>query len=510
MLYARVRPQEAEPSRERDAPPRRTHRSSRVVVAVMLGAAFAHRVYGAGQQTTACVNLCPDLGDPCVVNQNVTVVAGSNIECGTRAVVVSGGDLLVHDGRFALRARSLEINSAHTLTADCPQLSSNLGFTIQVTEGITIGVGASMRANCDAGGGIVTLDAGGPVNVGGLGIQANGTAQNGPGGRIGIRTTGAVTTTTQLKATTTNTGDAAGGYVEIFASAITIGDYVYAGAVGNERGGTIALNADGDITINAIMDVVTSMGDGGDMAIRAGGTLHTTRPLRARGLGSTSVGGAVDIEARRVLIDNDITAMGGIRGGGIHLQSRGGTMEIGSGATAAVTLDVSIAGANAGPGGDIEVQSTGNDVVIGSLARLYATDGGQGGDGGVLSIAGATVTVASGSQLFADGRGNPGTITIQSRDQMTLSGTMHATTNGSQRFVYRQTAPSIGSGITGPYTVDQDSTLLPPCGDAIRRDGVEDCDGLDLGGKACGDVGFTSGTLRCSSTCTYDTTDCTN
>ena len=45
------------------------------------------------------------------------------------------------------------------------------------------------------------------------------------------------------------------------------------------------------------------------------------------------------------------------------------------------------------------------------------------------------------------------------------------------------------------------------CGDGTIN-GSEQCDGTKLGGYACSNLGFDGGTLTCSSTCTYDTVGC--
>jgi hypothetical protein len=47
------------------------------------------------------------------------------------------------------------------------------------------------------------------------------------------------------------------------------------------------------------------------------------------------------------------------------------------------------------------------------------------------------------------------------------------------------------------------------CGNAILETG-EDCDGSDLGGQTCADLGFASGALSCSGACTFDTSACSN
>lgn len=57
------------------------------------------------------------------------------------------------------------------------------------------------------------------------------------------------------------------------------------------------------------------------------------------------------------------------------------------------------------------------------------------------------------------------------------------------------------------FTLDLGS-LEPQCGDGIR-DPLEDCDGASLHGQSC--IGLTGrdGTLHCTASCTFDTSDCT-
>lgn len=45
------------------------------------------------------------------------------------------------------------------------------------------------------------------------------------------------------------------------------------------------------------------------------------------------------------------------------------------------------------------------------------------------------------------------------------------------------------------------------CGDGVLQQG-ELCDGADLGGETCSTIGHRGGTLGCTATCSYDTTDC--
>jgi len=45
------------------------------------------------------------------------------------------------------------------------------------------------------------------------------------------------------------------------------------------------------------------------------------------------------------------------------------------------------------------------------------------------------------------------------------------------------------------------------CGDDVLDSG-EECDGVELGGETCAGLGFDSGTLACTSACTFDTAEC--
>jgi len=49
----------------------------------------------------------------------------------------------------------------------------------------------------------------------------------------------------------------------------------------------------------------------------------------------------------------------------------------------------------------------------------------------------------------------------------------------------------------------------PTCGNGVL-DAGEQCDGINLGGATCTSRGFAGGTLSCSATCTWSTTQCTN
>lgn len=55
---------------------------------------------------------------------------------------------------------------------------------------------------------------------------------------------------------------------------------------------------------------------------------------------------------------------------------------------------------------------------------------------------------------------------------------------------------------------DISGCYFPECGDGMVNQEDEECDGGDLGGSACEDVGFGGGTLACTAECGYETSGC--
>jgi sulfatase modifying factor 1 len=62
--------------------------------------------------------------------------------------------------------------------------------------------------------------------------------------------------------------------------------------------------------------------------------------------------------------------------------------------------------------------------------------------------------------------------------------------------------------LSGVCASDKHCAKVGVCGDR-KREGSEQCDGVDLGEKRCGDVGFDAGDLACDDkTCQFDTSGC--
>lgn len=60
-----------------------------------------------------------------------------------------------------------------------------------------------------------------------------------------------------------------------------------------------------------------------------------------------------------------------------------------------------------------------------------------------------------------------------------------------------------------PGTSSSTGPMGPVCGDGMIE-GAEECEGTDLNGKSCQQLGFTGGALTCAANCTFDKTQCTS
>jgi hypothetical protein len=482
-----------------------------LVLASVLGAA----VVQAKDPYTVCSDVCDTLtATTCDITGTHTVTAGSDIDCTTaRDITIDGGTLSVHDGLFTIRGKSLTLTDGGLIEADCPQDFIPVGFSITTTGGVSLpsSSAAKLTARCEEEGGRIAVDAGGDITIDGLGINANGTSADAPGGSVRLSAGGTVSVAADVFAEATG-GAAHGGTIRIDAAEIAVTAGLKAQGYGNAtdgemRGGEVSLNASGDISVTAGpgINVQTAKGGGGDVVIAAGGAVDLERRVDAGGTGGSSgAGGSVEIRGQTISITNDIVVVGGREGGGINVEAGGDGVAIGT--TASATLNAT--GNSGGGGGSIAVRGLGGNVTLGGSATFKA-NGPSGGHGGTVTIRGVDVTTASGTTLQTTGPSpsGGGSIFIVASGDLDLDGTMTATTGGGKTFVYRTGTPTISSGITG-YDLVEDDSLPVPCGDGIRNDGNEDCDIHDLGGETCASQSQGTGTLACDASCDFDYSGC--
>jgi len=96
-------------------------------------------------------------------------------------------------------------------------------------------------------------------------------------------------------------------------------------------------------------------------------------------------------------------------------------------------------------------------------------------------------------------------------DTMTPGSTGNASVDGSTGDDTNDTDGTTGDPDTGSDEAGSSSegVVRSVCGDDVVE-GLEECDGRNLDGFACGDLGFTGGTLTCGRDCLFEISECFN
>ncbi len=192
-------------------------------------------------------------------------------------------------------------------------------------------------------------------------------------------------------------------------------------------GGRIIVTA-GSITTAGSIDV--SGAPGGTVILTATGPLTVTGQIDARSMARDSGGGKVSLEGVQVALSSQLTVLGGTEafGGDVAVRAGvslafggtivasggdGGAVDLASAGVLSVSALATIranATASGGAGGEAALTAAGALTVDGELAasgRNGTVDDG-GGDGGTVSLSGASVMLAGGARLLATAGGPDG------------------------------------------------------------------------------------------------------
>ncbi len=129
----------------------------------------------------------------------------------------------------------------------------------------------------------------------------------------------------------------------------------------------------------------------------------------------------------------------------------------------------------------------GDDASVTDTADSSSSDGGESSS----SSTGATTTMSTTTVSTTDTE--PSSTSIDP-DSSSSTDPTNATTESS-------------SSESSASSSESSSTGADLCGNGVI-DGGEDCEGDDLGGMACTDVGYDGGTLGCNAACLFDVFDC--
>ncbi len=502
------------------------------LVAISLLALLTLDAHIANAATVACTTICTGTSGACNVSGTITITPGSTIDCTGRQVYVNNlATIKVEDGDMKLLASTLTIYSTGVMRASQVAGGGTLAVEIETTGAIAIY--GSIQADAAAGGGSITIDAGGNVTIvddGTQGIEANGTASGASGGAIAIRSVGSVSISNPVRAESAAAGEVVGGRITIDATTdvniTTTSGKVFVNGHKMD-GGTIDINAGDDIAITTSAKLEANGrgagGNGGGVYLTAQDYIDVASTISTRGgvgvSGSMSSGGSLEIESGcggvRIAANLDLRGGelgGGIDGGSLVVDTLGGiTVESG------ILIDAKGAG-NGGPGGDVLLNSGGLvDLKANSVIDVRGDTSDPNGDGrgGKIEITGCEIDAEAGAKLDAQGF-DGGTITLDAVSPATpqvttlhLAGTSVIDTNSSVSSVDGMIrATVVNESLTGycatnpsvPCTLDANCTVGCTPGDCAGLN--PDTDNVLTQFKATPDLMVEKNLARCANECT--------
>lgn len=354
---------------------------------------------------------CPE--SPCVFGTIQTIPAGGTVDCAGVDIRITGnsGRIEVYDGFVTVRAHDLRIDGDQAIRAFRSEDNGiPFGATVELTGAADIR--GRVEANSDSGGGKVRITTEGdmlfPYTVGGaVAVEARGTHANAPGGEIELVSGGSIVIGDAIFADTPEgayTGIAEGGDVDIRAAgAVTVSAKIK--VFGREaQAGSVRITSEGRIGANGLplenpQAVACSSAD-------QTGKIVVDADILAEGGSKNGHGGEIELNARRVDLNDKLSAQGGLNvGGGL---SEGGSVQIAAGdCGVGLNDDIDVTGGEGGSGlsgGAIVIESSG-DVAVAAGALLNTRSDANGGDGGAIMISSeGDLTIGAGATL--DARGN--------------------------------------------------------------------------------------------------------
>jgi len=344
--------------------------------------------------------LCPSsaaLTHSCTAG-SVDVIAGSVLNCSDIDVSVSG-QVNVADGVVTLLARNLTIGQNYKIQAASSQTLLT-GIDIELTGSLTLS--GTLRAQNAGGGSFVAVDAQGAISVSGTSpaIDTQGVQQAANGGDIYLSSGGTVTVGSDLYLN----GQDGGTDSNI------------------NSGGSLALQAAQNVSINAEVRAFGRMFSGGDIMIATPGMISVNfdavsggpkGKLTVEGHGISGWGGTVELYAGdEILISGPISAAGGI--GNTGGDAPGGQITLNAGCGGIVLEDLIDVTGGSFDGGDLDAEAAGPITVSSTIDASSRRAGGYGGTVGLVSgrlltlIESANVNVNGHDGSSADDHGDGG------------------------------------------------------------------------------------------------------
>ena len=538
----------------------------RWIAAVAVPFALAPRPAAAVSKAT---DLCAESADPCVVTADVVVDPNSTLDFGARALDLRhGASLSFTSGTLTIRAGSVRVEAAAAIAGSAPS-GSFPTLSITTTGDIRVEATTTTNGRIDlsgsAQGGVIQLAALGAIQSDGL-LLARATQAAAFGGEIDLlgvcvggpddgngcvqdipdcgdlATHGVCTGGDRSMQGVSVTTPDEGGSVTVAApqGSISVGGTGINASGGEDGGGDIDLEAGGNVTIGAPLNVNGGglSGDAGTVTVVANGSVSIGNSITGNAAGSLAEGGGAgaDIEitavAGGISVTAPISADSGIPDGD------GGVVDLTAGTDIVQTALISAAGRGVdGTGGDVEPDA-GRNLTAGAIdvsggngggGSIYANANAQAivqgqwnGDGGaIFQVLAASIVVtskvhadASNDQQLGGGvtlqgcevavnagavvssLGLTGENVLQASGPMTIAGTLTSAVNRLE-YLDPTRLPQIATGaVVTPPPVVAPNPLLPPCGTPPPQCG----NGVVEIGEGCDD-GNTRACDGCSASC---------
>lgn len=487
---------------------------------------------------TEAGDLCS--GDPCTISGTHTIDAGSVLDFGGAAVILSGSakltigpaseaGLVTRPARF--NAGSFDVQagaeldgdgslSDFTFDASAGDISFAAGSEIDVSDNAAgalnliatgnvnfAGTYKGSAGGLDSQGGIFSVTAGAAATISGP-ISANASGSGGAGGEISIYADGDINFSSEV---TTKGSDFGGGPFELNStngSILFTGDLEASGGNPDGEAGSVdMIAANGSVDIQGSINgkggagPEESCGDGSPLTVQAGGNID----LRSGDLtlvgGKHCFGGETDFTTTTNFTMHPASSMtltaGGAYGGG------GGFTVSATGN--AIIRDVELT--SPGGGGFVEIISGSSVNVLGELDAQGTSGDGLGGN---ILVQACNVSIDAGAELDARaGFAYPGLgiNELRASGQMTIAGIVRA--EYENIFQYKTSPPVVsGSASISPVPTVVENLELPDCASACG-DGVIDEGEVCDDGNLLGCDGCSSDCSRVDNVCGDGLSECT-
>ncbi len=365
-------------------------------------------------------DICAAAVDPCVITQQVDVVAGSVLDFGTRAVIVQDAGVLnfdIGDGSLLCGSFAAASTAASVTAKGNDPNGGTAGGNVSIFSRRRCSGSASLPCFVDgdcsvAGAGTCSGGDGSVVVAGKILGNADSAAH------IYLKAAGDVQVQKLISAAgTLSTSDGGGITIESTQGSVTTSDKLEVSGGSQGSGGDLALSAALDVAVGAAIDADGGDFDGGAVVVSAGRSVMISEDITANSVAGAGFGGSISVSA-----GGDIAIVGGGAVNRLNVGTEGhqsaenyggdgGTQAYDAGGSITLSRYVRLDSNGAPPDGfgDAITFSAGAGISIDGAVYSKAK-GSFGGGGSIEVVAGGDIAASSTALLdvtgFAAGGGD--------------------------------------------------------------------------------------------------------